>query len=224
MCNEWKKPVQGGRSLFHSLVEDTRRVGLVGGNMCMKLEARNVVTLRCHSDDNCEYLCPDCGCKCIDTWYVCKKSDARNVVTLRCKNHDYCQYLFRFSGCKCFDAWYRCPREEYFGYSDKSQVEMAEKWIYVARPPSARSFTANFLWACWILKEGAKGCLKIVLNCNLVKWGFIMEWEDECRTPRLVQNQIPAVFISPAAAAAEEAGGRKATTAAEGGLLPATGS
>ncbi|TKY66009.1 hypothetical protein E2542_SST08871 [Spatholobus suberectus] len=28
------------------------------------------------------------------------------------------------------------------------------------------------------------------------EWGA-MEWEDECRTPRLVQNQIPAVFICP---------------------------
>lgn len=42
-------------------------------DMCMKLEARNVVTLRCHSDDNCEYLCPDCGCKCIDTWCTCPR-------------------------------------------------------------------------------------------------------------------------------------------------------
>ncbi|KAK7395271.1 hypothetical protein VNO78_15822 [Psophocarpus tetragonolobus] len=36
----------------------------------------------------------------------------------------------------------------------------------------------------------------LVLNCDLVKWGA-MEWEDECRTPRLLQNQIPAVFICP---------------------------
>ncbi|KAK7339669.1 hypothetical protein VNO77_20349 [Canavalia gladiata] len=27
--------------------------------------------------------------------------------------------------------------------------------------------------------------------------GMMREWEDECRTPRLVQNQIPAVFICP---------------------------
>ncbi|KAL9315462.1 hypothetical protein ACSQ67_016463 [Phaseolus vulgaris] len=42
----------------------------------------------------------------------------------------------------------------------------------------------------------AKGCLKIVLDWDLAKWG-VMEWEDECRTPRLVQNQIPAIFICP---------------------------
>ena len=37
----------------------------------MKLEERNVVTLRCHVDENCQNLCLDCGCKCIDTWCTC---------------------------------------------------------------------------------------------------------------------------------------------------------
>jgi len=66
----------------------------------------------------------------------------------------------------------------------------------------------------WILKEGAKGCLKIVLGCHGVG--------------RRVQNaEVGAEsdsgdFHLPAAAPEEEAGGRKETTAAEGGVLPPT--
>ena len=88
----------------------------------------------------------------------------------------------------------------------------------------ARTFTANFLWACWILKEGAKGCLKIVLNCNLVKWGCHYGVGRRVQNAEVGAESDSSGFHLPAAAAAEEAGGRKATTAAEGGVLPATGS
>ena len=38
----------------------------------MKLEARrDIVTLRCRIDENCYNLCPDCDCKCINTWCKC---------------------------------------------------------------------------------------------------------------------------------------------------------
>ncbi|QCE11745.1 hypothetical protein DEO72_LG10g2981 [Vigna unguiculata] len=44
---------------------------MIASDVCMKSEARNVVSLRCSNEENCELLCPDCNCKCIDTWCFC---------------------------------------------------------------------------------------------------------------------------------------------------------
>ncbi|KAK7373751.1 hypothetical protein VNO80_07171 [Phaseolus coccineus] len=45
---------------------------IIASDVCKNSEARNVVSLRCHIDDNCQFLCPYCGCKCVDTFCSCE--------------------------------------------------------------------------------------------------------------------------------------------------------
>ncbi|KAG4925005.1 hypothetical protein JHK87_050545 [Glycine soja] len=45
---------------------------IFASDVYVKLEAmKDIVTLRCRIDENCYNLCPDCGCKCINTWCKC---------------------------------------------------------------------------------------------------------------------------------------------------------
>ncbi|KAG4925003.1 hypothetical protein JHK87_050543 [Glycine soja] len=45
---------------------------IFASDVYLKLEARkDIVTLRCLIDENCYNICPDCGCKCINTWCKC---------------------------------------------------------------------------------------------------------------------------------------------------------
>ncbi|KAL2336594.1 hypothetical protein Fmac_011040 [Flemingia macrophylla] len=47
-----------------------------------------------------------------------------------------------------------------------------------------------------------------------------MEWEDECRTPRLVQNQIPAAFICPPPPRKKPVAGKRRQPPKEGYFQP----
>ncbi|CAJ1958795.1 unnamed protein product [Sphenostylis stenocarpa] len=45
---------------------------VISSEMWMKSEARGpVVRLHCTNDSQCQYNCPNCGCKCINTWCRC---------------------------------------------------------------------------------------------------------------------------------------------------------
>ena len=37
----------------------------------MRAEARNVVILRCHKDEECKFSCSQCQCVCKNTWCNC---------------------------------------------------------------------------------------------------------------------------------------------------------
>ena len=44
-------------------------------DMCMKSEARNVVSLGCSTPDNCQFLCPICNnCQCINKLCYCSEN------------------------------------------------------------------------------------------------------------------------------------------------------
>jgi len=51
-------------------------------DLCMKSEARGPVQRwHCSNDSECQFFCPTCGCKCINTWCQCpKKPPSRNNV------------------------------------------------------------------------------------------------------------------------------------------------
>ncbi|KAG5034935.1 hypothetical protein AAZX31_04G123000 [Glycine max] len=47
---------------------------IIASDLCMKLEARGpIVRLHCTNDSQCQYSCPTCGCRCVNTWCQCPK-------------------------------------------------------------------------------------------------------------------------------------------------------
>nr|KYP40158.1 hypothetical protein KK1_038527 [Cajanus cajan] len=50
----------------------------------MEMEARGpVVHWHCSNDSECQYNCPSCGCKCIDTWCRCTNPPLTNNVRIQ---------------------------------------------------------------------------------------------------------------------------------------------
>ncbi|KAH1253896.1 hypothetical protein AAZX31_04G123100 [Glycine max] len=45
---------------------------IIASDMCMKLEARGPIAhWNCDNDSQCQFTCPTCGCRCINTWCQC---------------------------------------------------------------------------------------------------------------------------------------------------------
>ncbi|KAK4593651.1 hypothetical protein RGQ29_017669 [Quercus rubra] len=45
----------------------------------MRAEARNVVILRCHKDEECKFSCSQCQCVCKNTWCKCPDDPPANL-------------------------------------------------------------------------------------------------------------------------------------------------
>ncbi|RDY06401.1 hypothetical protein CR513_09611, partial [Mucuna pruriens] len=57
---------------------------VASSDMCMKSEARGpTVHWHCSNDLQCQFTCPTCGCRCINTWCHCPKPPSTDNIRIQ---------------------------------------------------------------------------------------------------------------------------------------------
>ncbi|KAK7322583.1 hypothetical protein VNO77_25971 [Canavalia gladiata] len=57
---------------------------IIASDMRMKSEARGPIERwHCSNDSECQYNCPTCGCRCIQTWCRCPNPPLTNNLRVR---------------------------------------------------------------------------------------------------------------------------------------------